>query len=68
MNIIDEAHRSIGTRLVIFLIFVGLTLFLTGLTVAHSKRLAEMLDVVSDSRIGFGDKWREMRRAWRSNS
>jgi hypothetical protein len=68
MNIIDEAHRSIGTRLVIFLIVVGLTLFLTALTVAQSKRLAEMLDVVSDSRVGLGDKWRAMRRAWRSNS
>jgi hypothetical protein len=68
MNIIDEAHRSIGTRLVIFLIVVGLTLFLTAFTVAQSKRLAGMLDVVSDSRIGLGDKWRAMQRAWRSNS
>jgi hypothetical protein len=68
MNIIDEAHRGIGTRLVIFLVVVGLTLLLTAVTVAQSKRLAEMLDVVSDSRVGLGDKWRAMRRAWRSNS
>jgi hypothetical protein len=67
MNIIDEAHRSIGTRLFIFLIVVALTLLLTALTVAQSKRLAEILDVVSDSRIGLGDKWRAMQRAWRSN-
>jgi hypothetical protein len=68
MNIIDEAHRSIGARLIIFLVVVGLTVVLTALTVAQSKRLAGMLDVVSDSRIGLGDKWRAMQRSWRSNS
>jgi len=67
MNLIDEAHRSIGTRLLIFLIVVVATVALTAVTVAQSKRLALILDVVSDSRIDWGGKWRAVRRSWKSN-
>jgi Mg2+ and Co2+ transporter CorA len=68
MNIIDEAHRGSGTRLMIFVVVLAATVALTGVTVAHSKRLAGILDVVSDSRIGWRGKWRAAGRAWKSNS
>src|SRR5262245_55135372 len=67
MNIIDEAARPAGVRLVIFLIFLGFTVALTVATVAQSKRLADMLDVLSDSRLTWGSKWRAMRVAWKSS-
>ncbi len=34
-------------------------------TVAHSKRLADVLDAISDSRLGWKSKWRAMTGAWR---
>jgi Mg2+ and Co2+ transporter CorA len=67
MNIIDETQRNIGVRLVIFLVTVALTMVLTTITVVHSKRLADILDIVSDARINWREKWRAMLRAWRSN-
>ena len=35
--------------------------------VYQSKRLAEILDVLSDSRLRWEAKWRAARRAWRSS-
>jgi hypothetical protein len=51
----------------IFLVVLGATVALTAVTVAHSKRLAGVLDVVSDSRIGWSGKWRAMQRSWKGN-
>ncbi|HVY81731.1 MAG TPA: CorA family divalent cation transporter [Steroidobacteraceae bacterium] len=66
MNIIDEAHRPLSIRVGIFLVFLAFTGLLTMVTVAHSKRLADVLDVISDTRLAWGQKWRAMRHVWRS--
>ncbi|MBX5463623.1 MAG: hypothetical protein IRZ28_21360 [Steroidobacteraceae bacterium] len=66
MNIIDEAARPIGVRVVIFLVFVAATVVLTVMTVAQSKRLADVLDVLSDTRLRWTSKWARMRRVWKS--
>jgi hypothetical protein len=52
---------------VLFALTLGATMALTLATMAHSKRLAEILDVLSDSRIGMRAKWTAARRAWRSS-
>jgi hypothetical protein len=67
MNIIAEADRSLSIKLIIFLVFLAFTVLLTAITVAQSKRLADVLDVISDSRLSWGAKWRAMRHAWKSD-
>jgi Mg2+ and Co2+ transporter CorA len=66
MNIIAEAERPVGVRLLIFMLFLTSTVVLTVVTVAQSKRLADILDVMSDARLSWGAKWQAMRAAWRS--
>jgi Mg2+ and Co2+ transporter CorA len=66
MNLIAEADQPIPRRVVIFLIFLASTVVLTVITVAHSKRLADVLDVLSDARLPWGSKWRAMRHVWKS--
>jgi hypothetical protein len=61
MNILAEAHRSIGVKLLIFIAVLGATFVLTIATVAKSKRLADLLDTLSDDRIGWKGKWRTLR-------
>jgi len=65
MNILDEAHRGVGTKVLIFLFTATLTISLTVVTVANSKRLADVLDTLSDSRVGWRGKWKSASRAWR---
>jgi Mg2+ and Co2+ transporter CorA len=66
MNIIDESSRPIAVRLVIFAICLAATVLLTVVTVANSKRFADAIDALSDSRVSWGSKWKAMRRAWKS--
>jgi ABC-type multidrug transport system fused ATPase/permease subunit len=66
MNIIDEAARPMSVRVLIFFAFLISTVLLTVVTVAQSKRLADILDVLSDARMGRGSQWRAMRAAWKS--
>jgi hypothetical protein len=66
MNIIDEAARPAGVRLLIFLIFLVSTVLLTIVTLTHSKRLADVLDAISDARLGWSAKWQAIRSAWKS--
>jgi Mg2+ and Co2+ transporter CorA len=66
MNLIAYADRPVMIRMGIFVLVTIATAVLTGLTMANSKRLADVLDAVSDSRLRWGAKWRAMRRAWRS--
>jgi hypothetical protein len=66
MNLIAYADRPVVIRVGIFLLVTIATAGLTALTMANSKRLADMLDAISDARLGWGAKWRAMRRAWRS--
>lgn len=66
MNLISAAEAPMGVRVLMFLITLAATLALTVGTMSQSKRLADVLDVMSDSRIGWPAKWREARRAWKS--
>jgi Mg2+ and Co2+ transporter CorA len=66
MNLIAEADKPISVRVVIFFVFLAVTVLMTVITVAQSKRLADVLDVLSDSRMSWGSKWRTMRHAWKS--
>jgi len=66
MNLIAYADRPVLIRVGIFVLVTIATAALTALTMAHSKRLADMLDAISDARLGWSSKWRAMRRAWRA--
>ncbi len=66
MNIIDEAARPLGVKVIIFMVFLAGTVALTVVTMANAKRLADMIDALSDARLSWGSKWQAMRRAWRS--
>jgi hypothetical protein len=50
---------------VFFLIVLGVTGGITGYTIVRSKRLADLLDVLSDERIGGRRKWRAFLESWR---
>jgi Mg2+ and Co2+ transporter CorA len=66
MNIIAEAERPVLWRVGLFLVVTAATLSLTVATVAQSKRLADMLDVLSDARLNWKSKWAAMGRAWKA--
>jgi Mg2+ and Co2+ transporter CorA len=66
MNLIAAADAPFGLRAVIFVVTLAATLALTAATVSQSKRLADILDVISDSRIRWKHKWSAASRAWRS--
>jgi len=70
MNLLDETGAPLSRRIVIFLATVVLTLGVTVYTITRSKRLADFLDVLSDERVTWGEKWRSLRVAllpWRPN-
>lgn len=58
MNILDEADRGVGVKLAIFFVVLAATFILTIATVAKSKRLADLLDTLSDDRVGWKAKWK----------
>jgi hypothetical protein len=66
MNLVSGDRLSSGLRVAIFLITLAATAAVTVVTMAHSKRLADMLDVLSDARVGWRTKWSAARRAWKS--
>jgi hypothetical protein len=66
MNLIAWAEEPMSWRVGTFLFTTGLTLVLTLITVAQSKRLADVLDAISDSRVPWKSKWGAMSRAWRA--
>jgi CorA-like Mg2+ transporter protein len=66
MNLIAWAEEPLSWRVGGFLFTTGATLVLTIITVAQSKRLADVLDAISDSRLGWKSKWKAMGRAWRA--
>ena len=65
MNILDEADRSIGVKLLIFVVALVATFLLTMATVAKSKRLADLLDTISDDRVGWKAKFKALLRRGR---
>ncbi len=68
MNLLDESSRALGWRVGFFVITLAVVLGLTGLTIANSKRLADALDILSDQRTGWREKWREFRATGRGSS
>ena len=68
MNLIAAADSPLVFRIFVFTLTTLITVALTVVTVAHSKRLADVIDALSDARLSWGDKWRAMRRAWKSIS
>ena len=67
MNLIDETNRPWLLRAGIFAVVTAATVALTMFTVAQSKRLADVLDAISDARLGWKSKWNAMVRAWRAS-
>ncbi|HEV7716679.1 MAG TPA: hypothetical protein VGO53_13870, partial [Steroidobacteraceae bacterium] len=67
MNLIAEADSSIAVRVGIFVVTTLATIALTVVTVANSKRLADVIDALSDSRVPWGSKLRAMRGAWKAS-
>jgi Mg2+ and Co2+ transporter CorA len=64
MNIFSEADKPVGERIAVLLSAVAMTILATGLSVIHSKRLANVLDALSDTRIRGKTKWAAVRRSW----
>ncbi len=64
MNIFAEAEKPLGERVAVLLGAVALTVVVTALSVVHSKRLANTLDALSDTRVSGKAKWAAMRRSW----
>jgi CorA-like Mg2+ transporter protein len=67
MNIFAEADKPITERVLVFTIALLITTVLTGLSVVYSKRLADVLDALSDARVGWKFKWGALRRSWRES-
>ena len=65
MNIFAEAEKPLGERIGVFVVALAATVGLTLWSVVRSKRLADLLDLLSDTRLGWKGKWRGMRQSWR---
>jgi hypothetical protein len=57
MNLLAEADASLGRRAAIFVITVVASLGVTAVCVAKSKRLSDVLDLLSDERLGWREKF-----------
>src|SRR4030095_6599913 len=57
MNLIAAADQPFLWRVVFFVIVLAVTGGITGFTIVRSKRLADLLDVLSDERVGGRRKW-----------
>jgi hypothetical protein len=56
MNLLAEAEASVTRRAAIFVLTVVASVGLTALCVAKSKRLSDLLDLLSDERLGWREK------------
>lgn len=65
MNLIAEADEPVVKRIIVFAVTLVATMVLTGLSVVYSKRLADVLDSLSDTRLDWRSKWGAVRRSWR---
>lgn len=64
MNLIAEADAPMAARIGYFALVMLGSALLTLFTVARSPRLAELLEVVADEKIGGGDKLAAFRRVF----
>jgi hypothetical protein len=62
MNILAAADEPLPARIGYFLVALFITAAVTIFTIAKSKTLSALLDVLSDDRLAAGAKWREFRR------
>jgi len=67
MNVIAEADKPLTERIVVFAVAVIITVVLTGMSVVYSKRLADVLDSLSDTRLDWRSKWSAVLRSWRDS-
>lgn len=65
MNLLAEADRPMGWRILAFVTILGLTSAVTVYTIVKSKRLADFLDALSDERVAWREKWRTLLRTWK---
>jgi DNA-binding ferritin-like protein (Dps family) len=64
MNLIAEAQRPLGWRILAFVVILVGTAAITIITIVKSKRLADFLDALSDERVTWRDKWRAFLQTW----
>ena len=64
MNIFAEADKPLAERIVVLVTAVGVTILATTLSVIYSKRLANVLDALSDTRVRGRAKLASVRRSW----
>jgi Mg2+ and Co2+ transporter CorA len=62
MNLIAAADQPLAVRALVFVLTLIVTVGLTGITIAKSKRLADFLDTLSDERLDWRDKLNALRR------
>jgi hypothetical protein len=64
MNIFAEADKPVAERIAVFATALVTTIAITLWSVVRSKRLADVLDLLSDTRMGWKGKWQAMRQIW----
>jgi hypothetical protein len=64
MNLIADANRPLGWRIVFFFTVLGVTTAVTFYTIVKSHRLADFLDALSDGRLSWKQKIRTLGRTW----
>ena len=57
MNLIAAADQPLVWRILFFLVVLVITCGITVFTIVRSKRLADLLDALSDERVGARHKW-----------
>jgi Mg2+ and Co2+ transporter CorA len=65
MNIFAEADKPLAERITVVVVAITLTVVVTISSVVHSKRMANVLDAMSDTRSSGRSKWATVRRSWR---
>jgi hypothetical protein len=65
MNLLAEAERPLGWRLLLFGAVLVATIALTFYTIGKSKRLSDFLDALSDERLSTWQKVKSLAAVWR---
>jgi len=65
MNLLAEAERPLGWRVLAFVVILVVTSVVTIYTIVKSKRLADFLDALSDDRVAWRGKWQALLRTWK---
>ena len=65
MNVIAAAERPLAWRAMFFILVLGATAGIMAFTIVRSKRLADLLDALSDERVGTREKWHAFARTLR---